>query len=1416
MNTLTKCMAIVSLAVLVTFSASKIETACAQKTSAGKNTVAVLTDEERAWIRAHPVIRVGVDHYPPIEIVDGKGGYEGLGADYLRRVGENTGLKFKILTGLTWKQVQEGAKNGSVDLIPVISDTLERRKFLRFTKGHLHQRQVVITRLDHPAVTGMADLRGKTMAVSEGDSEIEDLNRDFPSIKQVVVRNPLQELNLVVSGKADACQGNLAVLSYYIRKHNLGNLKVAGPSDIGGSGVMAMGSRRDWPILQSILQKGLNAIGEAERIAISRKWTPDLNDAMQATVELTSKEKAWLADHNEITIGYIPGWPPYSFLDSSGQPAGISIDFFELVAKKVGLKFKINSDAWHKIYKRGQDKEIDVVASMTIKPYRKRWFLFPRHYLALPVYIVTRIDDERIRVNDDLKGKVISQDTGSWYVEDIRAKFPTATLKLVDRPENALRDVSTGKADATLAGSVIARHAIENEGLYNLHLAGEYAESEVDRITFGVRNDYPELASIIDKGLAAITEVERLEILSKWVLGAGEPRVKAKLTAEEKKWLADHPIMRLGVDANWAPVEFFDAEGKLAGITADHIRILTEKMGTRFETAGELSWGEVLQKARKGQLDIISAVVKSDERAEYLLFTEPYLRLPMVIVTRDDAPVIEGIRDLKGWTIALIEGFITHAYLKRDYPDQELLLFKNLDEAMQAVDDGTADALIENAASFNLAKNRLGLSRLKVAAPTSYAYELSIGVRKDWPELVPILEKILTSITPREKEIIKEKWGDIRFQKQTDWRLVVWICSAILLLAGGVVGVFHFSNRRLLKEVAQRREAEAALADAKDTAEAVNRELTFTKFAFDNAPDAIQWLSAESAEMVYVNQLSGNMLGYSREELMKLSVFDFDPVYSRNAWRGFRQDLRQKGQMTFESLWQGKDGSQFPVEVSARSLTYEGTEYFLAFIRDIREQKKAQQELQAAKEAAEFANQAKSIFLANMSHELRTPLNAILGFSSMLGQDAVVTPEQKEKVAVINRSGEHLLAMINDILDFSKIEAGHIELEETPFDMVALLGEVSAMFQSRAGAKGLEFMLQTEMITFPHLSADAGKIRQILINLLGNAVKFTVDGQVKLQASTEPLPETKEHCRIVLEIEDTGPGIEPDRLANIFEPFVQAQGQSARTGTGLGLSICKNLAERMDGSIEVESTPGEGALFRLKLPAGIVEAADVVMPEGKPRVVGLAPGQRSRRVLIADDHPDNRLVLKSLLDGAGFETTEAANGQEALEAFIQAPPDFIWMDMRMPVMDGYEAVQQIRQQPGGQKIPIVAITASVFKSQRQGILAAGCNDMVFKPFQEHEIFETMARFLGVEYLYAEPDAAQAAPETVELNAAMLAELPPELHQELDQTILVANRKAILEVVDRIGKEAPETATCLRILVENFEIERIRDLLDEVQ
>ena len=453
-----------------------------------------------------------------------------------------------------------------------------------------------------------------------------------------------------------------------------------------------------------------------------------------------------------------------------------------------------------------------------------------------------------------------------------------------------------------------------------------------------------------------------------------------------------------------------------------------------------------------------------------------------------------------------------------------------------------------------------------------------------------------------------------------------------------------------------------------------------------------------------------------------------------------------------------------------------------------------------------------------MSHELRTPLNAILGFSRMLAQKTNTIADEKEKLSIINRSGQHLLSMINDVLDLSKIEAGSVELQENPFDLIALIKEISVMIQSRATEKGLSVAMEIESINYPCLIADMGKLRQILINLLNNAVKFTDEGGVAIRCGNDPIPQEPNRCHIVIDVEDTGPGIEPARQAQIFEPFVQERDVPERKGTGLGLSICKRYAEFMGGTIEVESEVGKGSLFRVRLPAKIAEAADVrTSGDGKPRVIGLAPTQKTWRVLVADDNRENLFLLKSLLEEVGFFVLEAQNGKEAFEVFKSESPDLIWMDMRMPVMDGYKAVRQIRQCTGGDTVPVIAITASAFREQRQEILAAGCNDMVIKPFLAHEIFEAMGRFLDIEYIY-EPEA-ETAPDRIgkaDLTSTMLADLPEELLQELREAVLVLNREAALEVIARIADHGPEEAASLKKLVENYQMAELQDLLKDTK
>ncbi|MFH0976296.1 MAG: ATP-binding protein [Spirochaetota bacterium] len=388
-----------------------------------------------------------------------------------------------------------------------------------------------------------------------------------------------------------------------------------------------------------------------------------------------------------------------------------------------------------------------------------------------------------------------------------------------------------------------------------------------------------------------------------------------------------------------------------------------------------------------------------------------------------------------------------------------------------------------------------------------------------------------------------------------------------------------------------------------------------------------------------------------------------------------------------------------------------------------------------AQEAAEKANQAKSIFLSNMSHELRTPLNAILGFSALMRDDDNLSEDQCKTLDIINRSGEHLLNLINDVLDMAKIESGNIAVETEPFDLGEMILDIAELMRIRAEEKGLSLLLD-QSSEFPRfVRADSAKLRQVLINLIGNAVKFTEEGGILLRLKSRPIDKSND-CLLIIEVEDTGIGIEIKDQKQIFDPFVQLGKQVNQKGTGLGLAITQRHIEMMRGSISVESASGKGSCFHIELPVARAQGNDIRAPKIKRRIIGIASGQPEYRILIVEDRMENWLLLRRLLEGIGFQVRVAENGAAGIETYLLWHPHLIWMDVRMPVMDGLEATQRIRKSEGGNEVKIIALSASVFQEERNRVLSAGMDDFVRKPYRAEEIFDCMTRNLGVNYIYA--------------------------------------------------------------------------------
>jgi signal transduction histidine kinase/DNA-binding NarL/FixJ family response regulator len=470
------------------------------------------------------------------------------------------------------------------------------------------------------------------------------------------------------------------------------------------------------------------------------------------------------------------------------------------------------------------------------------------------------------------------------------------------------------------------------------------------------------------------------------------------------------------------------------------------------------------------------------------------------------------------------------------------------------------------------------------------------------------------------------------------------------------------------------------------------------------------------------------------------------------------------------------------------------------------------EELLLAKEEADAANRAKSTFLANMSHELRTPLNAVLGFSELMGKSANISPEQRQNLAVINRSGKHLLALINDVLDMSKVEAGHTELEIVPVDLDDLLTDISGIIRMRAESKNLQFKLikQTDLPQYVRL--DPGKLRQILINLLGNAVKFSELGDIILTVAANSVDEDKWSLNFT--VKDSGFGIAEDSIKTIFEPFVQAgKSPTNQKGTGLGLAISKQFVELMGGQIDVRSVLGQGSEFAFDVLVAKAHADEIENAATMVNAVDkLADDQPLWRILIVEDEDDNRLLLRRLLEAVGFDVREADNGKKAVSLFQEWQPHLIWMDMRMPVMNGYEATRKIREVAGSEQVKILALTASAFAEQRQEIIEAGCDAVLYKPCSDKAIYQAMVEHLGVKYIYHEEKQA-VEPQKNMLGQKDMVKLSDDLREALREAATSLHPETVAQIIEEIRKTEPETASGLTLLADDFRYDSILALLE---
>ena len=788
-----------------------------------------LTSEEKAWIRQHPVIRMAPDpDFPPLEFFDKQGNYRGLVADYMRLIEKRLGVRFEAVRSNNWSEALDAVRTGKADFMGAnVADEEFKKEFL-FTRPYFSFPNVIINHSNIEAAVGLEALAGKQVLGVKDWPETRLLKSKYPEIQVVEVSSTEEGLGKLAFGEYDYMLTYLPTASYIIETHALQGLRIAAfLPDLMEDAIMV---RKELPILRGILQKALNGITQEEKRALQKRWI----SLESSTFQFTSGKKAWLAEHKPIRIGVMDAWPPFNFLDKDGVPRGIGADYIKALNRRLDGALEIVPGDWNTIYEDVKEKRLDALMDITPTFGREANFNFTQPYLDVPHVIVAKNDVPLISNEDDLIGKTLALERGFGNVKYFRENYPQVKIKEYRDTPHALDAVARGEADAYAGNRSVALYVIEKEVIINLRIHGRLKKPG-SILSIGTRKDWPILRDILQKVLDDISREERRTIVSQWVAPEKEePAVPViTLTYEEKAWLKAHPVLKLGYDIDWPPIEKWTKDEGLVGLSADFFSIIAQRLGITIEPATPMDWVSMLGLAKKGELDLMSAVVQTPQRDEFLDFTQPYLAFPMVIVTREEVTYIGEMNELNGKKVGVVAGYASQDRLTNNHPKIKIMPAQDVRKGLLDVVQGNTFAFVGSLATISRIIAREGLSEIKISGETPYKYDLSIGIRKGESLLGSIMQKALDSISEEERGNIYNHWFSITYEHKFNYSLL-WKVLAVTLV---VFAIFLYWNRRLShlnhqlvvardREAAARREAQQAgksLKAAKERAETADR-----------------------------------------------------------------------------------------------------------------------------------------------------------------------------------------------------------------------------------------------------------------------------------------------------------------------------------------------------------------------------------------------------------------------------------------------------------------------------------------------------------------------------------------------------------------------------------------------------------------
>ncbi|WKE67009.1 transporter substrate-binding domain-containing protein [Gallaecimonas kandeliae] len=1083
-----------------------------------------------------------------------------------------------------------------------------------------------------------------------------------------------------------------------------------------------------------------------------------------APLALSDGDRQWLAAKKQLLVGVAkPDIDPFEMLNTEGEYEGLTADVLGVVAEALGLGIQVKVYPDRQALVKGLVAgDIDLMGTANSLAFAQPGLVVSRTYVEDNPVLV-RSMGHWVGLDDQLAGQRLAFNSRYLDQEQVKRLFPKARLQPFVSPLDALSAVALGKADAMLANAVSA-----------YYLSNRYYPNEV-RVTrlvatqgatqgfgFALRQDEPRLLRLVNQALAAIPAGQLRTLQDRWSGGGVLRSARLALTPEEQAWVAAHALVKVGVSSEFAPISYIGEDGNYHGVTSDLLSVIGVMTGLHFEIHPYDKIPKGVQDLQAGVLDMAADYGATAQRRQRFLFSRSYLGLPFVLVTRQGKGQPSALADMKGKTLALPQGVLMVPWFQEHHPEIRLRLTPTIRESFVAVSKGDADATIRelNSARFYVAR-QFSDSLKMVALPEVEGQHLSFVVRKDEPLLKAVLDKALLNISPEELSVLINRWRSNIAPPPSSWRdymSVIISAVAVVLVLMLAAAAWNLALRRL---IARKRKAELALND----------QLRFMDTLINGTPHPI-YARDRAQRLVICNDSYLAFLGIGRQEAMGSDRVGLGRLSAQD-----EQAIRQSHQAVLAS------GEAMLLD---RVVCINGKETFIyqwfqpygdaqgqaqgvigGWI-DISDRRAMVAELSRAKEEADRANKAKSTFLATMSHEIRTPMNAILGMLELALRRARVGQPDRDSLELAHDSARGLLALLGDILDISRIESGQLDLFPKPTELQPLLAGIIRVFEGLARQKGLNLVLEASPL--PTVQVDPLRLKQVLFNLVGNAIKFTEAGEVRLEACGQG---QGADFTLQLAVSDTGIGISKADQQKLFSAFSQVGNQGS--GSGLGLMISRTLCQMMGGSLALDSEPGRGTRAKVVLPLPALAG------KGRgPEEEGALPPLAAMKVLVVDDHPVNRQLLGQQLAILGHRVALAVDGEEGLALWRQGGFDLVVTDCNMPKMNGFELAGAIRseeRQAGLAPCLLLGFTANAQPEARQRCLDAGMDDCLFKPIALADLHGCLAQ------LQAARDAASL------LDIRVLRQLMAHDEGRLKALLLAlkdANHKDCLALVEAGG------------------------------